>query len=203
MKSQFLIADSSGNIPRAGEGCGFALLPGRAAGARTVRPGSFPVAVITKSGKRIEVTGPHAYYLAEEERRAGFKIECGSDAAGESWNVVTFDDPTEGVRSGAARPRLTTRVQSATAAPTIVPVGAVGFKVRPGTQTWTVFAGGTLQVARIWVQDLDGTWIDTLEDVDFTVTPVVTRLVDATGRVYLRSAAATLTLAIDVTEEVG
>ena len=205
MQSQFQVADSTGVIARGGEGCGFALMPGRPAAGLTTRPGSFPVTVVTKAGKRIEVTGPHAYYFADERdaKRQGFKIECGADGAGEGWNVVTFDDPHEGVRAGAGRPRLTTRVQSATAAPTIVPVGAVGFKVRPGTQSWTAYGAGVLQDGRVWVRDLDGVWTDTLEDLDFVSTPVITRLVDAVGRVYIRSAAATLTLAIDVTEEVG
>lgn len=169
-----------------------------------MRPGAFPVAVITKAGKRIEVTGPHCFYFAPEEgERPGFRLECGAENAGKSWNVITFDDPSEGVRAGAGRPRLTTRVQSAAAAPIAAPVGAVGFEVGPGTTSWTAYGAGVLQNGRVWVRDLDGVWTDTLEDLDFVSTPVITRLVDAVGRVYIRSAAATLTLAIDVTEEVG
>lgn len=205
MQSRFLIADATGKITRAGEGCGFALLPGRDAAALTVRPGAFPVRVKTKAGKVIEITGPHCYYFLDEvdEKRQAFDVECGADGAGESWNVISFQDVREGVRGGAGRARITTRVQSAAAAPTIVPVGAVGWKVRPGTQTWTAYGAGVLGLARIWVRDLDGVWTDTLEDLDFASNPVATRLVDATGRVYLRAAAATLTLAIDVMEEVG
>ena len=205
MESRFFVADSAGLIKRAGEGCGFALLPGRPAASKTVRPGSFPVRVRTREGKVIEVTGPHSYYFLDEvnARRQGFDVE--GAVAGEGWNVVAFNDPIEGVRGGAGRVRVTSRVQSATAAGTAAPANGdtSGFIVRPGTQSWTAYAAGVLQVARVWVQDLDGVWTDTLEDLDFVSTPVITRIVDATGRVYLRSAAATLTLALDVMEEVG
>lgn len=200
MRSGYVVADADGKVARAGEGCGFAVLPGRARGATHTRPGSYPLTVVTRRGERIEVTGPHAYYFS---RSGPMKFDLVGAAPFSGWNVVAFDAPEEGVRPGAGT-RLTSRVQSASAASAAAPVDgdASGFEVRPGTSSWTAYAAGVLQAARLWVQDLDGVWTDTGEDVDFTASPVVTRLVDTVGRVYLR-AAAPLTLAIDVTEQVG
>lgn len=205
MESRFFVADSAGLIKRAGEGCGFALLPGRPAASTTVRPGSFPVRVRTREGKVIEVTGPHSYYFLDEikARRQGFDVE--GAAAGEGWNVICFNDPIEGVRGGGGRVRVTTRVQPAQAASVVAPVNGdtSGFVVRPGTQSWQITGAGVLQAVRVWVQGVDGVWTDTLQDFDLSLRSVESRLADMTGRVYLQAAGVGLTLAIDVTDEVG
>ena len=200
MRTHFLFIDDEGRCKRAGEGVGFALVPGRARDAVRTRVGSYPVRVRTDTGEVIEVVGPHVFTFS---RRHRFEVE--GARPGEGWCFVAFEADGERIASGGGRVRLTSQVQPATAAGTAAPVNgdASGFEVRPGTVAWTAYAGGVLQSARLWVQDVAGVWTDTGEDVDFTASPVVSRLVDSAGRVYLRSAAATLTLAVDVTEEVA
>lgn len=204
MQSKFRITDSAGVIEHAGEGFGFCLMPGRALADLTVRPGGFPVAVKFASGKRVEVTGPHAFYFAPSEFRGerdrSFRVE--TSEANASWNVITFDDPTEGVRFGNSQ-RIVTRLQAATAGQTTTPTGTDGWEVKHTTRSITFYATGTLQVGRIWQRDVDGNWIDTLEDFDFSAQPVLTRYVEAPGRVALKFAAATINLRVEVMEEVG
>lgn len=204
MQSKFRVANAAGVIERAGEGVGFCLMPGRKLSDLTVRPGAYPVRVKFNNGKTVEVCGPHAFYCDPSEFRTSrdsqFRIEQCDPGA--SWNVITFDDASEGVRPGTPQ-RLITRLQSATAVQTTVPSGSDGWEVRHGTQSWTAYATGTLQVARLWQRDVDGNWYDTLEDLDFSLSPIITRLVDCPGRFALRAAAATMNLRIEVTEEVA
>lgn len=210
MNAHYII-DSAGNAAKCGgEGIGFRLIPSAPRDAAgTVRLGSFPVAVRLRSktggfvGEPIEIANSDARF----ERDAGdefgsFDIIGGE--AGDSWLVETYERKCQGVIPAPGKTRRTCTVQAATAMPTIAPVGAVGFRIRPGTVGHNFGFTGTLQAARIWARMKSGTWIDTLEDIDATVEPVAYRAAWVSAdRLYLRSAAATMNVEVDAVEEVG
>lgn len=200
---QFIVAlDALGAAQDVGvPGVGFRVVPARAAGADVgTRPGSYPIRVKLNGGSTsYEVTSDDARVLREPFR--WLALEGGE--SGDGWKVEIFEDYRERVDPPGARGSVPVRVQAPTAIGTAAPIAMEGIKVRPGTRTHTFYAGGTLAAARLWVRSAGGTWVDTLEDLDFVTSPVQTRVVyNSADRVYLKGSAG-MTLEIDSECEVG
>lgn len=202
MREQLFNLDSTGAARDVGSSaCGFRLTPARPAGGSvTQRPGSYPVKVTLDDGREFHVTSDESRFLEEPFR----SMQVTGGEAGDGWRVQLFDTTREGAFPGS-RSSVPVQVQAAAACPTAAPAASSdGFKVRPGTRAHTFYAGGTLTTARLWVRSAGGTWVDTGEDLDFATNPVQSRIVtNSADRVYLRAAAANMTMEIDSEVEVG
>lgn len=208
MRSELFTADTSGAFRAYLRGSGFRIVPALPPVVATAseyaygrRPGRYPLRVkVDGSGQPLHIGNSDARFFAEPF----MLLDVEGAESGDVYCVEAYA-PGEGVIPAGARTRGSYRVQAATAAATVAPtLSSDGWAVRPQTTSLTFYAAGVLQVARLWVRSLDGTWTDTLEDLDFVTTPVITRFVDQPAdRVYLRAAAATLTIAVDAAVEIG
>lgn len=201
MKTEQFSLDASGVAEIAVDGWGFRVVPSRRIGAAvTVKPGAFPVQVAIDDGPLQPIGDDSGQILAAKIKKLRFV-----GTAGDAWKAQIFESPREGVLPPSQRMTVAVNTQAAgTAVPTVVPTGTDGIEVRPGIRFWTFAAGGTLQLARLWIRTAAGTWVDTLEDFDFTSSAVIGRYVLASAsRLYLRAAGASLTCEIDAETEVG
>lgn len=182
-----------------GPAWGFRLVPGRLAGAaKTVRPGSYPIDVSIDNGSPITVSSDSARVLAAQCSQ----IRLLNGVAGDSWKVEIFESPREVIMPGQPRTIATNVVAAGTALTAGPPAGSNGWEVRPNYKTWTFYAGGTPQVCRLWVCSASGNWVDTGDDLDFTINAVISRSVLATAsRIFL--AGTTQTVEVDAEIEVG
>lgn len=208
MISRPVVLDSTGKAERVGgTGLGFQLVPALIVGAvATQRAGSFPINVRRRNSRGgyvdelIPITNGDALFFEESFDQ----IDVLNGEASDCFLLRVFETRAEGVICAAGKQRASCTVQAATAVPTIVPVGAVGFRVRPGTIGHNFYFTGTLQLARIWCRSKGGTWVDSQVDIDATIEAVAFRLnwVGA-DRIYLQAAAGTMNVEVDATEEVG
>ncbi len=215
MQHELVTLPADGAALKAGSrGCGFQLLPAMLeAGAQgysaDARPGSYPVRLRFRgsrqptAAKELTVLGRHAHYFGEEFD--GFDV---LGQAGECWQVLVFDSREEGVVPGPSS-RAAHRLLAATVVSTSDPAGEVGFRVRPGLRSFTVYASGTLTVtAALWVRGLDGTWRDSGDVLSFDTAaggfPVQMREVrQPADRVWFKASGGGLSLAVDGESEVG
>lgn len=206
MRSQLYVANAAGKFRAELRGRGFRVVPAAAPSTTaeylaTRRPGRYPLVVVPDGDReRLHVGNADSRFIA-----GGFRLlDVEGAESGDCYVVEALEDG-ESVQPAGARQRVAYRVQAATAVPTVAPAAAGdGIAVRPQTTTLTIYASGVLGLARLWVRSVGGTWVDTLEDLDFTAAAVITRYVDLPGdRVYLRAAGAGLNVEIDATAEVG
>lgn len=202
MRSQYLSTDATGTKKRAGDGLGFAVLPGRARSAsRLVVPGSYPLTVRNRTtGEEYEVCGPHAFYSS---KRGEFDLVNAEPAT--SYCLVTFDSPEEGIRIGG-RTRLDVQLTGTEAAPAVaVPTAAPalltdGFVLSAGLRRLVTFFAGALSVANMWSLTPGGVWrqLDDSFDPTGSGTPDydVRDVIVPARRFYWQAAAASMTMEI-------
>lgn len=203
MRSQFFQVESNGQKKRAGVGCGFAVLPGRARNmSRTIIPGSYPLTVRNRrTGEEFAVVGPHAYYASKPG-----EFDVIDADAGCSYCFVEFDSPEEGIRIGG-RTRLEVQLTGTDAVPAIaVPTAAPtlltdGFPLYPSLRRLVTWFAGTLTTAKLWSLTPGGVW----RDLDDTFDPTGSGSPDydvrdnvVPGRRFYWQAAA-----INMTHEIG
>ncbi len=201
MREQIVTLDSTGNARDVGtRAFGFRVVPARGVGS-TARPGSYPLRVTLDGGQSFEISADESKLLS-----APFLwLNLSGGESGDSWKVQLFETPAESIVPPGARGSVAVPIQGTpTACNTLAPVGAVGFKVRPGTRAHTFYGSGVAQVARLWVRSATGNWYDTGDDLDFSSNLTHVRLVYATAdRFQLVAAAGTLLIEIDAEVEVG
>ena len=210
MRTRPIVLDANGRAEKcANSGVGFRLMPAAPTDAKsTTRLGSFPVTVRLRGpgsgsyiGDPLTIVASDVRYCEDGEEFGNLDIVDGE--AFDGWLVETFETRGGGVIPSGNKTRRTATVQTATALSNAAPVGAVGFRVRPGTLGHNFYFSGTLAAARIWARSKAGTWTDTLEDIDATTEPVAYRATFVSAdRLYLQ-APATMSLEVDVVEEVG
>lgn len=200
MREQIATLDATGTArDLGGRAFGFRVVPARGVGS-AARPGSYPLRVTLNGGQSFDVTADESKLLADPF----LWMNLSGGESGDSWKVQLFETPAESIVPPGQRGSVAVPLQVPTACNTVAPVGAVGFKVRPGTRAHTFYGSGVAQVARLWVRSASGNWYDTGDDLDFVANLTHVRLVYATAdRFQLVSAAATLLVEIDAEVEVG
>ena len=214
MRSLVATIKTDGRAEAASPGVGFRVRPGalpRTAPdyARTSRPGSYPIRVrLNGEGEPLLVQNADSYYFSDAKREEpAFKfLQLVDGESGDLWHIDIFETRQEG-QTPAGRPSRAPfeLLPAGTSAPAANPaLSTDGFPLRPGQRRITTYFAGAAGVATLWVRQLNGTWLNTLETIDSTVQAYDTREVAVPGdRAFWRAAAAGLTMTVEVEAEVG